>query len=117
MLVTHRRPDGRHERYTADAPPAGVAFDTTRADVSIGESSVRQVDGQYRLVVSARGTGGAVTTRSCRATDSNRYFPPVELRDDDFLSGYVVPALSRIGQWPGLRRRALFRGAGRAGVP
>ncbi len=24
----------------------------------------------------------------------NRYFPPVELRDDDFLSGYAVPALA-----------------------
>jgi hypothetical protein len=26
--------------------------------------------------------------------EPNRYFPPVELRDDDFLSGYVVPALA-----------------------
>jgi hypothetical protein len=25
---------------------------------------------------------------------ANRYFPPVELRDDDFLSGYVVPGLA-----------------------
>jgi hypothetical protein len=24
----------------------------------------------------------------------NRYFPPVELRDDEFVSGYVVPALA-----------------------
>ena len=26
--------------------------------------------------------------------EPNRYFPPVELRDDEFLSGYVVPALA-----------------------
>ena len=29
LLVTHRRPDGRHDRYTADASAAGVEFDTT----------------------------------------------------------------------------------------
>jgi hypothetical protein len=28
------------------------------------------------------------------APEPNRYFPPVELRNDSFLSGYVVPALS-----------------------
>jgi hypothetical protein len=26
--------------------------------------------------------------------ERNRYFPPVELRDEEFLSGYVVPALA-----------------------
>ena len=38
MLVTHRRPDGGHDRYTADVPAAQVRFDTSRADLAIGES-------------------------------------------------------------------------------
>ncbi len=94
MLVTHRRPDGRHDRYTAAVPSTGVTFDTARADLTIGGSTVRQVDGQYRLAVEARGASGAVTLDLVVRPDSNRYFPPVELRDDAFLSGYVVPALS-----------------------
>jgi hypothetical protein len=28
---------------------------------------------------------------------ANRYFPAIELREDDFVTGYVVPALSAIG--------------------
>jgi hypothetical protein len=45
MLVTHRRPDGSHDRYTAEAPASAVALDTTRADLAIGPSFVRQRDG------------------------------------------------------------------------
>jgi hypothetical protein len=94
MLVTHRRPDGRHERYTAGVPAARVAFDTTRADVAIGESFVRQRNGEYRLRAEARGGGRSARLDLVVRPEPNRYFPPVELRDDDFLSGYVVPALA-----------------------
>jgi hypothetical protein len=94
MLVTHRRPEGRHERYSADVPAARVAFDTARADVALGESFVRQRDGEYRLRAEARGSGKSVRLDLVVRPEPNRYFPPVELRDDDFLSGYVVPALA-----------------------
>jgi hypothetical protein len=94
MLVTHRRPDGRHDRYTADVPAAGVRLDTARADLAIGESWVRQRDGEYRLHVSARGDRGQARLDLVVRPAPNRYFPPVELRQDDFLSGYVVPALA-----------------------
>jgi hypothetical protein len=93
MLVTHRRPDGRHDRYTAEAPAARVAFDTSGADVSIGESFVRQRDGEYRLHVQVRGEAGAARLDLAVRPEPNRYFPPVELREDEFLSGYVVPGL------------------------
>ena len=94
MLLTHRRPDGRHERYTADVPSARVRFDTTAADVAIGESFVRQRDGRYQL--RAEGWAGSKWARLDLVVrpESNRYFPPVELRDDEFRSGYVVPALA-----------------------
>ena len=94
MLVTHRRPDGRHDRYTAEVPAARVEFDTARADVTIGESFVRQRDGEYRLHAQARGGGRTVWLDLVVRPDRNRFFPPVELSDDQLVSGYVVPALS-----------------------
>ena len=94
MLVTHRRPDGRHDRYTADVPAPAVSIDTARADLAIGRSYVRQRDGEYRVHVVAKGDRGAVRLDLLVRPRPNRYFPPVELREDDFLSGYVVPALA-----------------------
>jgi hypothetical protein len=97
MLVTHRRPDGSHDRYTADVPARRVSFDTAKADVAIGESFVRQRDGEYRVRAVARSASGKASLDLVVRPVSNRYFPPVELRDDDFLSGYVVPALAATG--------------------
>ncbi|HEX2217816.1 MAG TPA: hypothetical protein VHG35_03380 [Gemmatimonadales bacterium] len=94
MLVTHRRPDGRHDRYTAEVSSSSVVFDTASADVTIGGSHVRQRDGEYRLHVEARGDRGLARLDLVLRPKPNRYFPPVELREDDFLSGYVVPALA-----------------------
>jgi hypothetical protein len=94
MLVTHRRPDGRYDRFTADAPAAAVRFDTARADLSIGRSTVRQRDGVYHLVARATGAAGDVRLELEVRPLANRYFPAVELRDDDFVSGYVVPGLA-----------------------
>jgi hypothetical protein len=94
MLVTHRRPDGRHDRYSAEVPATEVTFDTARADLSIGDSWVRQRNGEYRLHVAARGGRGRARLDLVVRPSANRYFPPVELREDDFLSGYVVPALA-----------------------
>jgi hypothetical protein len=94
MLVTHRRPDGRHDRYTADATAEEVTLDTAGADLAIGESYVRQRDGEYRIHVVARGERGRARLDLVLRPTPNRYFPPVELREDDFLSGYVVPALA-----------------------
>ncbi len=94
VLVTHRRPDGKYDRYTSDAPPVRVRFDTTGADLSIGESRVRQRDGVYALRARARGRAGPVLLELAMRPEPNRYFPPVELREEALLSGYVVPALT-----------------------
>jgi hypothetical protein len=94
MLLTHRRPDGRYERFTARVPSSRVDFDTVRADVTLSRSSVRQRNGTYLLHAEAEGSGGVVKLDLSLAPEPNRYFPPVELRNDSFLSGYVVPALS-----------------------
>jgi hypothetical protein len=94
LLVTRRRSDGRYERFATQAPSTEVKFDTALADLVIGESSVRQRDGTYQLRGRASGPAGEVKLDLRLVPVPNRYFPPVELRDDAFLSGYVVPALS-----------------------
>jgi hypothetical protein len=92
--VTHRRPDGRYERFTADVPAAAVRLDTTRADLALGPNTVRQRDGVYHLHAVAAGAAGELRLNLDVRPLRNRYFPPVELREDDFLSGYVVPGLA-----------------------
>ncbi|MEO8139902.1 MAG: hypothetical protein ABI742_09655 [Gemmatimonadota bacterium] len=94
MLVSHRKPDGRYDRFTAAVPADSIVLDTTRADLTLGSSSVRQRDGRYALSAAARGSAGRVSLDLNLTPDPNRYFPPVELREGEFPSGYVVPALS-----------------------
>jgi hypothetical protein len=94
LLVTHRRPDGGYERFTAQFPARAVALDTARADLTFGESSVRQRDGVYHVRAAASGPAGPVTVDLAIRPLPLRYFPPVELRADEFLSGYVVPGLA-----------------------
>ena len=91
LLVTHRRPDGRYERFTDAVPAREISFDTAGADLTLGSSTVRQRNGMYQVV--ARGPDGLRLEFSL-APEPNRHFPPVELRSDELLSGYVVPALS-----------------------
>jgi hypothetical protein len=93
LLLTHRRPDGSYERYVAQAPPDRVAFDTIRADVTIGRSFVRQRNGTYQLRGLADGRTGPVSLEVSVTPTPNRYFPPVELSDQEFVSGYAVPGL------------------------
>jgi hypothetical protein len=94
MLLTHRRPDGRHERFTASYPAEQVRLDTAGADLTVGRSTVRQREGAYHLHAQAEGEGGPVALDLIVRPRPNRYFPPVELREERFLSGYVVPALA-----------------------
>lgn len=89
VLVTHRMPSGEYQRYVADASRNEVAFDTSRAGLRIGTSSVTQLDGAYHVL----GAAGPATFDFVLTPASHRYFPPVELGPDQSSSGYVVPAL------------------------
>ena len=97
LLVTHRRPGGRYERFTALEPPNRVVFDTSKADLSLGQNFVRQRNGTYRLEGVAHGAAGTVTLDLTVTPAVNRYFPAIEFRETGFLSGYVVPALVATG--------------------
>jgi hypothetical protein len=92
LLLTHRRPDGTYERFAAQYPSAHVVFDTSRADLQLGQNTVRQRNGVYSLTARTGGAAGIRFDLSLRPAP-DRYFPPVELRDDEFVSGYVVPGL------------------------
>jgi hypothetical protein len=93
VLLTRRTPDGGHQRFVATVPPDGVVFDTTRADLLVGPSAVRQRDGVYTLTASAEGPSGRARIELMVRPERNRFFPPVELLEGRTSSGYVVPAL------------------------
>lgn len=93
VLVTRRGAQGRYERFVTRVPASLISLDTARADLTIGESSVRQSDGVYRLVARAMGKSGEARVDLEVRPLINRYFPPVELREKAFLSGYAVPGL------------------------
>ncbi|HXG44767.1 MAG TPA: hypothetical protein VNJ71_08445 [Gemmatimonadales bacterium] len=94
LLVTRRAPDGRHQRFRAVIPAAGVRFDTGSADLALGAHTVQQRGGLYRLRGSARGAAGRVELDLTVEPEPYRYFPPVALREGATPSGYAVPALS-----------------------
>lgn len=89
ILVT-RRTNAGHERFVRDVPGTAVQFDTAHADLAVGPAEVVQRDGVYRL----RGSAGGASFDLRVVPDRHAYFPPVELRDDLVMSGYVVPALA-----------------------
>ena len=94
VLMTHRHPDGRYERFTSDLPGAPGMFDTASADLTIGPSRVRQRAGIYTLHATGRGETGIATIDLMVRPLRDRYFPSVELGDETLVSGYAVPALA-----------------------
>ncbi len=93
LLVTRRTPSGVYERYSAEVPGSEVRFDTAGADLSLGAGAVRQRGGRYRLTGTASGRSGRVRFDLSVTPELNRYFPPVDLKEGEYRSGYVVPIL------------------------
>jgi hypothetical protein len=93
LLVTRHRAGLPVARFIALAGPSEVRFDTARADLAIGNETVTQRDGRYHLVGRVAGPAGTASFDLVVTPEPNAYFPPVEVRRDDFVSGYVVPAL------------------------
>jgi hypothetical protein len=97
LLITHRQPNGLYQRYASQAGFDQVTFDTTRADVTIGNGSVRQNSGTYLLRGRVHGKTGVVRIDLRVTPETNRYFPPIEIGKGGLLSGYVVPGLVASG--------------------
>lgn len=96
VTITLREEEGRTRKFESLVPRESVAFSTTSANLTMGESSVTVLsDGDYRFVASAAAVGGGppvkvdlIITPAPRA-----YFPGTSLGSGDFVSGYTVPAL------------------------
>jgi len=94
LLISRRTPTGEYQRFTAEFPGSAVRFDTAAADLSLGGNTVRQRGGVYLLRATASGPAGQVRIELTVSPDRNRYSPPVDLKEGEYLSGYVVPVLS-----------------------
>jgi hypothetical protein len=75
-------------------PAARVSFDTVHADLALGQNYVQQRNGVYQIYGESGSAGDRVTIHLKVIPASRRYFPPVELGGDEFVSGYVVPGLA-----------------------
>jgi hypothetical protein len=93
LLLTYRGADGSYRRFVTRIPAARISFDTLHADVTLGRSYVHQRDGVYEIYGESSSGGERVVIHLQITPLPRRYFPPVELGGDEFVSGYVVPAL------------------------
>ena len=91
ILITHRRSDGRYEKMERMIPRALIRMDTARADLRLGSSSVEQRNGLYLVSVVLPDQDLRVELEV--APSPYHYFPPVQLREGEFASGYAVAAL------------------------
>lgn len=96
VLITLHEQGGASRRFVAAVPAAAVRFSTTRADLTMGESSVHVLsDGKYAVHALAReemGSATAEVTLTVTPTPG-AYFPGAALSSGEVVSGYVVPAL------------------------
>ena len=91
VLLTHRTPEGRYETLEQSVASSLISFDTARADLRLGESRVEQRNGEYRVVVNL--PSDALRMELNVIPSRYHYFPPVQLREGEYQSGYAVAAL------------------------
>ena len=124
LLVTHRRPDGRYERFAEPVPAARIRFDTTAADLTLGSNAVRQRLGSYQVsaripgrleldftlrpapqsvLPRGRAAGGAVHLRVCRPR-------AVGIGGRTFLRGRALPGGNRRHRLPRSQLGRMARG-------
>ncbi len=89
LLVTRRGPDGSHRSFDYPIDPGAVDFSTDSADLRLGPHSVTQRSGRYRIQAAT----ADLTVDLSVVPEPNAYFPPLAIGGEDFVSGYVVPAL------------------------
>jgi hypothetical protein len=96
VLVTTHEQGGGSRHFITLEPPRSVRFSTTRADLDIGESTVRVLgDGRYAVHATAVEAGGSdrITVDLTVAPAARVYLPGGATLGDEIVSGYVVPAL------------------------
>ena len=95
VLVTLREQGKSERRFVASVPAPRVRLSTTRADLTVGGSSVTVLpDGRYAVRARAAATtgGGTVDVDLVVEPAARAYFPGAAL-GGEVVSGYAVPAL------------------------
>ncbi len=101
VLVTLHARGRPARRFSARVAPSAIAYDTARADLVVGASSVRVTDaGTYEVRVSAPSEEGGAPVRIALDVEPapRRYFPGADLGGGTLVSGYAVPALRADGR-------------------
>jgi len=96
VLVTLHQQGRRSRRFVTAVPSTQVQLSLERADLTIGESTVRLLsDGRYAVHARAREEGSAAIAEvNLTVTPTpGAYFPGAALSSSELVSGYAVPAL------------------------
>jgi hypothetical protein len=101
VLVTLHSQGGSSRRFVATMPSRAVRFSTTRADLTIGVSSVAvMADGRYRVRARAveEGSGSSIDVDLVVSPAAGAYLPGASLGgdSDEVVSGYAVPGLRAV---------------------
>jgi hypothetical protein len=94
VMITLREENGRSRKFEARVQREDVVFSTSKADLKLGTSTVTVMpDGDYHVVAKAKGADGQIAIDLVVHPAPRAYFPGASLGNDDFVSGYTVPAL------------------------
>ena len=94
LTITLREEGKESRKFEMRVPRQRVEFSTSRADLEIGDASVRVTEnGDYHIVGRAPGSRGAVSIDLLVHPAARAYFPGASLGSDTFVSGYTVPGL------------------------
>ncbi len=96
VAVTLRDEGGKSRKFASYVPRSAVSLSTSRADLTLGSSSVRVMpDGNYAVHGEARALDGGAPMRIELVVSpaSRAYFPGASLSSGNFVSGYAVPGL------------------------
>jgi len=96
VAVTLRDEGGASRKFASYVPRQAVQLSTSKADLTIGSSTVRvQPDGNYSVhaEVNALQGGAPMKIDLVVSPASRAYFPGASLSSGDFVSGYAVPGL------------------------
>lgn len=99
LLATRVEPGTAERAYSDTVPASVVRFTEGEPDLAIGRSSVVvQDDGTYRLRARIPSeTGGApLSVDLTAAARSRRYLPPLDIGNEQIVSGYTVPLLDAL---------------------
>ena len=96
VLVTLHEQDGPSRRFVATVPSSSVRFSTSRADLTLGTSTVTVLaDGRYAVHAHAAEENGrgSVNVDLVVTPATGAFFPGGSLTSGETVSGYVVPGL------------------------